>query len=72
MTVAGRIEEAVQAMMAAVDRTVAADDTMYTGDDQHYFSVGASALKAMLLALESAAGRERRGGSSTSAAGTAA
>lgn len=54
MTVAGRIEEAVQAMMAAVDRTVAANDTMYTGDDQHYFSVGASALKAMLLALESA------------------
>jgi trans-aconitate methyltransferase len=52
----GRIDGAVRQVMTAVDRRVAAGDTMYMGNDQHYFDVAASALKAMLLAVE-AAGR---------------
>jgi SAM-dependent methyltransferase len=42
-----------------MDRTIAPGDTMYTSDD-HYFSVGASALRAMLLALETVGLKEPR------------
>jgi SAM-dependent methyltransferase len=48
-----RIEDRVRAVMSGVDRTIAPGDTMYTTDD-HYFSVAASALHALLAALESA------------------
>jgi SAM-dependent methyltransferase len=50
----GGIDGAVRQAMTAVDRRVAADDTMYLGNDPHYFGVAASALKMMLLALETA------------------
>ena len=48
-----RIEDRVRAVMSGVDRTIAPGDTMYTTDD-HYFSVAASALRALLAAQESA------------------
>ncbi|MGH2720198.1 MAG: class I SAM-dependent methyltransferase, partial [Actinomycetota bacterium] len=41
-----------------VDRTLSPSDTMYTGNPDHYFGVGASALGAIRLALGSA-GLER-------------
>jgi SAM-dependent methyltransferase len=37
-----------------VDRTLSPGDTMYTGNPDHYFGVGASALRAIRLALTSA------------------
>jgi SAM-dependent methyltransferase len=37
-----------------VDRTLSPTDTMFTGNRDHYFGVGASALRAIRLALESA------------------
>ena len=54
------IDERVRAVMARADRRVAPGDTMYHGHDAHYFGVGASALKAVLLALETAGSREPR------------
>ncbi len=61
MALAGEgIEDRVRAVMARADRRVAPGDTMYHGNDAHYFGVAASALKAMLLALETAGRREPR------------
>ena len=54
------LEDRVRAVVARADRTVAPGDTMYHGNDAHYFAVGASALGAVLLALEAAGRREPR------------
>jgi SAM-dependent methyltransferase len=50
----GRVDDVVRGVMAAVDRTMCGGDTMYLGNDDHYFAVAASALRAMLIALETA------------------
>jgi SAM-dependent methyltransferase len=54
------LEDRVRAVVARADRKVAPGDTMYHGNDAHYFGVGASALKALLLALETAGRPEPR------------
>lgn len=54
------IEERVRAVMARVDRSIAGGDTMYGGNDVHYFGVAESALRVLLGALETAGTTPRR------------
>jgi len=53
MSDSGSTADRVSAALSVIDRTIAPGDTMYTSAE-HYFSVGASALRAVLLALDAA------------------
>lgn len=44
----------VDQAMSTVDRTIAPDDSMYGGNDEHYFGVTRDALRATLQALHGA------------------
>jgi SAM-dependent methyltransferase len=44
----------VSKVMATVDRTIVDDDSMYGGNEEHYFGVASDALRAVLHALHGA------------------
>lgn len=44
----------VERVFADVDRTIIENDSMYGGNDEHYFSVARDALRAVLSALQNA------------------
>jgi SAM-dependent methyltransferase len=49
-----RLAEQVEQIMSVVDRTIVADDSMFGGSEEHYFSVASDALGAVLHALHGA------------------
>src|SRR5690606_23017971 len=46
--------ERIDAELRGVTKELAPDDGMYGGNDEHYFHVGRSALRAILLSLAAA------------------
>ncbi len=46
------LEQSLERVARAVDRTRAGEDEMFEGDARHYFEVGRSALRCVALALE--------------------
>ena len=48
------LAEQVEQLMSTVDRTIVADDSMFAGNEEHYFTVASDALGAVLHALHGA------------------